>query len=120
MFFKIHVHITADIPKAYRVTDEVWIVETVVWPSFFLMNVFFALKGSKLFSVNIYSTEWSEVRQLGIIEHQSGRSWSVDENAYNSWTAWYILIKFSLHCLATIMQKGDETSASISPTCRGQ
>ena len=29
----------------YRVTDEVLIAETAVWPNFFLMNVFFALKG---------------------------------------------------------------------------
>ena len=31
------------------------IAETPVWPNFFLMNVFFALKGSKLFIINIYS-----------------------------------------------------------------
>ena len=30
-----------------RVTDEALIAETMVWPNFFLMNVFFALKGSK-------------------------------------------------------------------------
>ena len=30
----------------YRVTDEALIAETAVWPNFFLMNVFFALKGS--------------------------------------------------------------------------
>ena len=29
-----------------RVTDEALIAETAVWPNFFLMNVFFALKGS--------------------------------------------------------------------------
>ena len=32
--------------QIYRVTDEVLIAETMVWPNFFLMNVFFALKGS--------------------------------------------------------------------------
>ena len=26
-------------------------LETVVWPNFFLMNIFFALKGSKLFII---------------------------------------------------------------------
>ena len=31
-----------------RVTDEALIAETMVWPKFFLMNAFFALKGSKL------------------------------------------------------------------------
>ena len=33
------------------------IAETAVWPNFFLMNVFFALKGSKLFIIisNHYS-----------------------------------------------------------------
>ena len=30
----------------YRVTDEALIAETMVWPNFFLMNVFFALKRS--------------------------------------------------------------------------
>ena len=32
----------------FRVTDEALVAETAVWPNFFLMNVFFALKGSKL------------------------------------------------------------------------
>ena len=49
--------------QIYRVTDEALIAETMVWPKFFLMNVFFALKGSKLFIIigprkmepNIYS-----------------------------------------------------------------
>ena len=35
----------------YRVTDEALIAETMVWPNFLLMNVFFALKGSKLFII---------------------------------------------------------------------
>ena len=35
----------------YRVTDEALIAETAVWPNFFLMNIFFALKGSKLFII---------------------------------------------------------------------
>ena len=37
--------------QIYRVTDEALIAETMVWPNFFLMNVFFALKGSKLFII---------------------------------------------------------------------
>ena len=41
--------------QIYRVTDEALIAETAVWPNFFLMNVFFALKGSKLFII-IYTT----------------------------------------------------------------
>ena len=32
-----------------RVTDEALIAKTMVWPNFFFMNVFFALKESKLF-----------------------------------------------------------------------
>ena len=32
----------------YRVTDEALIADTMVWSNFFLMDVFFALKGSKL------------------------------------------------------------------------
>ena len=34
--------------QAFKV---VFIAETLVWPNFFLMNVFFALKGSKLFII---------------------------------------------------------------------
>ena len=30
--------------QIYRVTDEALIAETVEWPNFFLMNMFFALK----------------------------------------------------------------------------
>ena len=37
--------------QIYRVTDEALIAETIVWPNFFPMNVFFALKGSKLFII---------------------------------------------------------------------
>ena len=33
--------------QIYRVTDEALIAETMVWPNFFLMNVFIALRGSK-------------------------------------------------------------------------
>ena len=40
--------------QIYRVTDEALIAETAVWPNFFLMNVFFALKGSKLFIIIYY------------------------------------------------------------------
>ena len=32
------------------VTGEALIAETAVWPNFFVTNVFFALKGSKLFN----------------------------------------------------------------------
>ena len=35
------------------VTDEALIAETAVWPNVFLMKVFFAPKGSKLF-INIW------------------------------------------------------------------
>ena len=37
--------------QIYRVTDEALIAETMIWPNFFLMNVFYALKGSKLFII---------------------------------------------------------------------
>ena len=33
------------------VTDEALIAESMIWPNFFLMNVFLALKGSKLFII---------------------------------------------------------------------
>ena len=34
--------------QIYRVTDKALIAETMVWPNFFLINVFFAFKRSKL------------------------------------------------------------------------
>ena len=37
--------------QIYSVTDEALIAKTMVWPNFFLMNVFFALRGSKLFTI---------------------------------------------------------------------
>ena len=40
--------------QVYRVTDEALIAETAVWPNFLLMNIFFALKGSKLFIIIQY------------------------------------------------------------------
>ena len=53
-FFDISVFETTAIIKIYRVTDEALIAETMVWPNFFLMNVFFALKGSKPFIIISY------------------------------------------------------------------
>ena len=41
----------------------VLIAETMVWPNFFLMNVFFALKGSKLFIIidNLYFNDSKQI-----------------------------------------------------------
>ena len=44
--------------QIYRVTDEALIAETAVWPNFFPMNVFFALKGSKLFIIISSYCSW--------------------------------------------------------------
>ena len=44
--------------QIYRVSDEALIAEAAVWPNFFLMNVFFALKGSKLFIIIISRFVW--------------------------------------------------------------
>ena len=44
--------------QIYRVTDEGLIAEIAVWPNLFLMNVFFALKGSKLFIIISYHCSW--------------------------------------------------------------
>ena len=44
--------------QIYRVTDEALIAETMVWPNFFLMDVFFALKGSKRFTIISYHCSW--------------------------------------------------------------
>ena len=48
---KYSVFSTGSICPVYRVTDEALIAETAGWPNFFLMNIFFALKGSKLFII---------------------------------------------------------------------
>ena len=45
---KITVFSSESICQHYRVTDEALIAETMVWPNFFLMNVFFALKESQV------------------------------------------------------------------------
>ena len=44
--------------QIYRITDEALIAKTMVWPNFFLINVFFALKGSKLFIIISYHCSW--------------------------------------------------------------
>ena len=48
---KCTVFSTGSFCQVYRVTDEALIAETAVWPNFFLMNIFFAIKGSKLFII---------------------------------------------------------------------
>ena len=48
---KFAVFSTGSFCQVYRVTDEALIAETAVWPNFYLMNIFFALKGSKLFII---------------------------------------------------------------------
>ena len=50
---------TGSFCQVYRVTDEALIAETAVWPNFFLMNIFFALKGSKLFIIisHLFNTQ---------------------------------------------------------------
>ena len=42
---------TGSFCQVYRVTDGALIAETAVWPNFFLMNIFFALKETKLFII---------------------------------------------------------------------
>ena len=52
--------------QIYSVTDEALIAETMVWPNFFLMNVFFALKGSKLFTIISYHCSWMLCRVAAV------------------------------------------------------
>ena len=47
----IKIQVYSSFCQIYSVTEEALIAETMVWPNFFLMNVFFALKGSKLFII---------------------------------------------------------------------
>ena len=51
---KFTVFSSASFCQIYRVTDEALIAETMVWPNFFHINVFFALKGSRLFIIIIH------------------------------------------------------------------
>ena len=51
--------------KMHLKCDEALIAETVVWPNFFLMNVFFALKGSKLFYYHFLSLQLDVVPCVG-------------------------------------------------------
>ena len=44
--------------QVYMVTDKASIAETAVWPNFFIMNIFFALKGSKLFIIICCHCSW--------------------------------------------------------------
>ena len=52
--------------QIFRVTDEALIAETMVWPNFFLMNVFFALQGSKLFIIISYHYSWMLCRVAAV------------------------------------------------------
>ena len=52
--------------QIYRVTDEALIAETAVWPNFFLINVFFALKISKLFIIISYYCSWMLCRVAAV------------------------------------------------------
>ena len=56
LFIAIKVDIISSFCQIYRVTDKALIAETMIWPNFFFMNVFFALKGYKLFII-IVSTK---------------------------------------------------------------
>ena len=44
------------------VTDEALIAETPVWPNFILMNIFLALKGSKLIIIFLLSLQLDVVQ----------------------------------------------------------
>ena len=50
---KFTVFSTGSFCQVYRVTDEALIAETAVCPNFFLMNIFIALEGSKLFIIMV-------------------------------------------------------------------
>ena len=51
---KFKVFSSGSLCQIYRATDEALIAETMLWPNFFLIYVFFALKGYKLFIIIIY------------------------------------------------------------------
>ena len=57
---------TGSFCQVYRVTDEALVAETAVWPNFFLMNIFFALKGSKLFIIIFCLCSWMLCRVAAV------------------------------------------------------
>ena len=65
---------TGSFCQIYRVTDEAKIAETAVWPNFFLMNIFFALKGSKLFIIilKIMAKFGCPPRYIAMVRHFNG------------------------------------------------
>ena len=52
--FKYTVFSSGSFCKIYRATDEALLAKTAVWPNFFFMIFFFALKRSKLFIIIQY------------------------------------------------------------------
>ena len=72
-YYKFTVFSTGSFCQIYRVTDQALIAETAVWPNFFLMNIFFALKGSKLFIIrlNEMTEEDKEKLQTRIVDRDS-------------------------------------------------
>ena len=58
--------VTVGVGQVYSVTDEALIAETAVWPNFFLMNIFFALKGSKLFIIICCHCSWMLCRVAAV------------------------------------------------------
>ena len=85
--FKHTVFSSGSFCQIYRVTDETLIAETTVWPNFFLMNVFFALKGSKLFILFISATKfridtlWRSKLRYQIRSHR--RRWHLVFSAFD-------------------------------------
>ena len=63
---KFTVFSSASFCMIYRVTNEALIAETMVWPNFFLMNVFFAPKGSKHFIIISYHCSWMLCRVAAV------------------------------------------------------
>ena len=66
LFLYFSVFSSGSFCQIYRVTDEALIAETAVWPNFFLMNVFFALKGSKLFIIICCHCSWMLCRVAAV------------------------------------------------------
>ena len=50
----VQTHTRVPLEEQSNQSHEALIAETAVWPNFYLMNIFFALKGSKLFIIIHY------------------------------------------------------------------
>ena len=66
-----------------------------------------------------HSMQYSIFDGRGFAEYQSGRSWSVSENAHSFGTTYFTYTSCFIIVSTLVLQNGNEASRSISPASRG-